>query len=242
MAVRRLYSGILPAETLVVVINKGFTGVSDPDARAGAKVAFFGDFVCSAADTAEGRIGVAAGLWGNYRFAGFDLSGGDVLTGPYPAEFSRGDLRHAANGPEVTARRGELAGLESLVLCKVTGNITWTTWRDSIQCEPIRALFGPMPRIAPLRLAFQSPECGANILLGDTLVIPLRSGEPELDHTKPLCLEDLRVRNGFVKQFGCFFERIVERCYVEAGGLLEPRLTPGRGRGYLGRGRFSGGD
>ena len=227
VAVSRLHVGILPAETLVVAVNVSHTRVRDPDAREGAKIAFFGNHECSAGDTAVGRIAVAAGFWGHYQFAAFQLSI-DILTGPFPASFSRGDLHWAARQPSQLARARELSSVRSLVLARVTGNMAYVSGVDSVQVEPLRSLYGPIPEISPIRLAFQSAGCGLNITLGDTLVLPLRAGEPEIGHFKPLCVDDLVVRNGFVKQFGCRFERIVDRCYRASAAGLEPRLNPSR--------------
>jgi len=227
VAVSRLHVGILPAETLVVAVNVSHTRVRDPDACEGARIAFFGDHECSAGDTAVGRIAVSAGFWGRYQYAGFRLDT-DILSGPFPTDFSRGDLSWAARQPAQLARARELSPLRSLVLARVTGNVTYGSWTDSVQIEPLRSLYGPIPATSPLRLAFRSGGCGVNITLGDTLVVPLCAGEPEIGHLKPLCLDYLVVRNGFVKQFGCRFERIVDRCYRASAAGLEPRLHPSR--------------
>jgi hypothetical protein len=229
VSVDKLIAGILPAETLVVAVNTTSSHLSDPEVRAGSHIAFFGEFVCSAGDTAAGRICVAAGFWGTYRFSAFSFgTGGDVLTGPYRYEFSTRQLHAAASRDEVKARTTELAGLDRLVLCRVTGNISYTTFADSLQCEPLESLFGmPLGRL-PLRLALSYPSCASMPSIGDTVVVPLRPGEPLLGHLKPICLEDLLVRNGFVRLFGSHYDRIVERCYVESSGRLEPRHTPGQ--------------
>jgi hypothetical protein len=227
ISVSKLLAGVLPVDTLVVVVNETLTGVRDPRARERARIAFFGDFVCSAGDTAAGRIAVASGLWGHYAYSDFRLNG-DVMFGPFPATFSRRDLHRATRRPEQLARARELSPLRTLLLARVSGNITYASWTDSVQIEPLRSLYGAIPGISPLRLAFHAIECGVDISLGDTLVVPLRAGEPEIGHLKPLCLEDLVVRNGFVKQFGCRFERIVDRCYRVTAAGLEARVRPSR--------------
>ena len=222
MVVQSVHVGISPAETLVVM-----QGVSHPADvfHPGDRVLFLGEFGCVGGDTAWGDTEPSPPPEGRYSMTGYQFAGIDIMR-RYGTGFTTRELHAAASTPEAFERRRALADLNSLLLCRLLQRQGTRGGGDSVICEPLVSLFGPLPAESKISIVFTSPS-GRGVADGDTIVVPLHRGELKEGHEIPLRVADLTLREGFVPQFGCTYDRILELCYFESGGFLVPRHQPG---------------
>ena len=225
LVVQNVHVGILPLDTLVVMQSTQAADHPGDVLHPGDRVLFLGQFGCAGGDTAWGGINRAPGPEGRYSMYGYQFAGIDIMR-TYATGFTTLELHAAASTPEAFERRRALADLSAVLICRLVHQQRIRGGGDSVTCEPLRSLFGALPPVSNLNIVFKYLS-DYQVADGDTVVVPLHSGDIQAAREIPLRMRDLVLRNGFVPQFGCTYDRIVERCYLESRSFLVPRHEPG---------------